>query len=501
MRILMLGWEFPPAITGGLGVACYGLARALDDLGHEVTFVLPRAADTAASPHIRLLTPQTLLNTSTAYALETDATDRPLPNTQVNDLAHVHEISFSRSDFARAIFHALPAAVGHSYASTSPYPHAVAPADRGPHAATPPVDSATKPSPTPHAEKASSEFVPTSQATTLPASPYAGDLANSTRDYARHVVALLRRMTPAEQRFDVIHAHDWLTFPAAIAAAALLDVPWIAHLHSTEFDRAGTSTHADRSIIEIEKQGLWAADRVITVSQRARETCAVRFGLDPQRIDVIYHGITPDAANPQLETPPLQQPQPEQPSTDPLVLFLGRVTSQKGPEYFIEAASKVLLKLPRARFVVAGAGDLENALVEQAKGLGIADRIFFTGFLRGPDVDRALRLADCFVMPSVSEPFGLVALEAAQRGVPVIISKQSGVAEVLHHVLKVDFWDTTDLADKILGVLRHPALAQSMAAHNTADVRLLSWSTAATRCVEAYHTIIRTHARSHPSGH
>ncbi len=481
----MLGWEFPPSIAGGLGVACYGLCRALDALGHQITFILPPAVDATASAHARVLSPSSL---TTKLGLENAGTSpSPRPQQAHADLG----VAFTRDDFQHTRFHALPAMFAHSYATGAAYPRAVIAVSHPVSERAWPL-SLEQPRPKHEGDVEPTEF--------LTAEPYVGNLHEASERYARLVVALLDSLPPEETRFDVIHAHDWLTFPAAIAASALLDRPWIAHVHSTEFDRSGGSP-ANAIIQQIERRGMQAADRVVTVSQRARDVCVEQYQIEGDRIDVLYNGVgtrdeserSPNALSTHIMG---DGPNP----ADPIVLFLGRVTAQKGPEFFLDAAAKVLQRRPRVRFVLAGSGDLEGPLADQARRLGIEKQVFFTGFLRGGDVDRALRLADCFVMPSVSEPFGLVALEAAQRGVPVIVSRQSGAAEVLRHVLKVDFWDTTDLADKILAVLNRPALAEAMARHGSSDLRHLSWTTSADRCVEIYREVVRNHVEQFASG-
>ncbi|MCE2652376.1 MAG: glycosyltransferase family 4 protein, partial [Planctomycetaceae bacterium] len=231
-------------------------------------------------------------------------------------------------------------------------------------------------------------------------------------------------------------------------------------------------------ICDVERRGLMSALRVIAVSEFTRSMCVRKYGIPAEKIDVIYNGIDNDSLQP--------HPGDGIATKDKVVLFLGRITMQKGPEYFLEAAKKVLEVMPDVKFIVAGSGDFEHRMIELAAEMGIGHRVLFTGFLRGKDVQRAFRMADCYVMPSVSEPFGIAPLEAMRADVPVIISRQSGVSEVIQHALKVDFWDTHDMANKIVAVLRHPPLGQTLREHGAIELKRLTWATTADACLEAY---------------
>jgi glycogen synthase len=439
MRILMLGWEFPPYIAGGLGVACYGLTRALDRLGHEVLFVLPRAVEGREFAHVTVVSPE---RGDSAGARASSA----MAGAQRTTVEGV-EAGFS-----------------------SPY------ADFSAHI---PGEEQVRERLLAEAEaRLAREGVPLLSEAALgaerrdpPPNPYKGDLVQATIDYALRVVAVVRK-----ERFDIVHAHDWLTFTAGIAAARMADKPLVVHVHSTECDRSGEEVN--RAVYDIERRGMFAADRVIVVSALTKSICVRQYGVSPGKVDVVYNGVEPGE--------PLPPPGARIESGDRIVLFLGRITHQKGPEYFIAAAARVLEKMANVRFVVAGSGDMYARTAELAAGAGIAEKVLFTGFLHGPDVEKIFRIADCLVMPSVSEPFGLVALEAMQHGVPVIISRQSGVSEVLTHALKVDFWDTTEMADKILAVLRRPALGDTLREHGTMEVRRLTWDGAASQCLRTY---------------
>jgi glycosyltransferase involved in cell wall biosynthesis len=300
---------------------------------------------------------------------------------------------------------------------------------------------------------------------------YGNDLVGDAERYARLCVALTRR-----EQFDVIHAHDWLTYPAGVALARVTGKPLVVHVHSTEFDRSGSNVN--QRVYDIERMGMHEATRVLCVSGLTKNICMRRYAVPESKIDVVYNGLDREAHQ------PMQGQRIE--SSDKIVLFLGRITMQKGPEYFIAAAKRVLEKVPDAKFVLAGSGDMALRMIDLAAGLGIGGKVLFTGFLRGGDIERVFKMADCYVMPSVSEPFGIAALEAISHDVPVILSKTSGAAEVLQHVLKVDFWDIDDMANKIVAVLRHPPLSSTLRQHGQMELQRLTWDDAAKRCVESY---------------
>jgi glycosyltransferase involved in cell wall biosynthesis len=234
--------------------------------------------------------------------------------------------------------------------------------------------------------------------------------------------------------------------------------------------------------------GMHCADRVVCVSQLTANICTRRYGVPADKIDVVYNGVERES----------QQPKPGQTieASDKLVLFLGRITMQKGPEYFIAAAKRVLEKVPDAKFVLAGSGDMALRMIDLAASMGIGSKVLFTGFLRGADVEKVYRMADCYVMPSVSEPFGIAALEAISHDVPVILSKTSGASEVLQHVLKVDFWDIDEMANKIVAVLKHPPLGQTLREHGHMELHRLTWDEAAKRSVASYETAVAQRAKA-----
>jgi glycosyltransferase involved in cell wall biosynthesis len=302
---------------------------------------------------------------------------------------------------------------------------------------------------------------------------YGANLFEEVKRYA-----LAARKIAEQESFDVIHAHDWLTFLAGIEAKKVSKKPLVTHVHATEFDRTGMQG-VNQHVYDIEKQGMEAADAVTPVSHFTKELIVKHYGINPDKIHVVHNAV--EFENADIEPHKLPQK---------TVLFLGRVTIQKGPDYFIDAAKKVLEVYPDVRFVVAGSGDMETDMIEKASHYGIGDKVLFTGFLRGPDIDRAYRMADVYVMPSVSEPFGLTPLEAIKNGTPAIISKQSGVSEVLKNALKVDFWDVNELANKICGVLKHKALKEELLAHEQHELGQISWDKSADTCHDVYRRVL-----------
>jgi glycosyltransferase involved in cell wall biosynthesis len=247
--------------------------------------------------------------------------------------------------------------------------------------------------------------------------------------------------------------------------------------------------NVDQRIYEIERRGMHGAIRVIAVSSLTKNLIVHHYGINEEKVAVVYNAIESNGNGMDLEQYNIHK-------DEKIVLFLGRITMQKGPEYFLAAAKKVLEVMDNVKFVMAGSGDMIRRTIEMAAGMGIGHKVLFTGFLRGNDVERVFKMADLYVMPSVSEPFGIAPLEAMSHDVPVIISKQSGVSEVLTHALKVDFWDINEMANKIIAVLRHPPLASTLRQHGSFEVRRLSWTDAAKACVSVYEE-----ARSAMNGH
>ncbi len=303
---------------------------------------------------------------------------------------------------------------------------------------------------------------------------YGQDLFEEVERYAQHASAVAQH-----EQFDIIHAHDWMTFKAGIAAKEKTKKPLVVHVHATEFDRTG-GNGIHPQVSRIEGDGMRAADKVIAVSQFTKQKIVDFYGIPEQKIEVVHNAVDF----------PVTLPRARFPTTKTVVLFLGRITLQKGPDYFIAAARRVLEHDDHFLFILAGSGDMEAQVIEQAAAGGIADRVLFTGFLRGEDVQRAYRMADIYVMPSVSEPFGITPLEAISCGVPCIISKQSGVSEVITHCLKVDFWDVEELANKIISLARSPEAQHCMRRNAAREVAALDWTDAAEQCRAIYEEML-----------
>jgi glycosyltransferase involved in cell wall biosynthesis len=401
MKVFMLGWEFPPFISGGLGTACHGLTKAMSKIGLEVVFVLPKPIDSSFSTHVTMLS--------------------PLQARGIDDL----KIDDDKLDNVR--FRAIDSLL-EPYSSPEYYKRRLEEIIKQKRLVRP-------------------EEIDISDTALVGDEHYCGDLLAEISRYAAAAVKLAQ-----QEDFEVVHAHDWMTYPAGIAVAAVMGKPLIVHVHSTEFDRSGE--HVNQVVYDIERRGMHAADKIVAVSHLTRNIIISRYGVTGEKVEVIYNGVDRDTGS------DLNFDKVGIRSDEKIVLFLGRITMQKGPEYFLLAAKKVLEVMDNVKFVMAGSGDMMGRIIEMAAAMGIGHKVLFTGFLQGEDVQKVFEMADLYVMPSVSEPFGIAPLEALNNDVPVLISKQSGVAEVLTHALKVDFWDIKEMANKILAVLRYPPLHQ-----------------------------------------
>lgn len=454
----MLGWEFPPYISGGLGTACYGLTKALDEIGVEVCFVLPTAVPVDTDSHVQFRSPTNLPGGWVART-----TSRGQPSLRQDEFEHVE-------------LHQVDARL-YPYGTPESYEEAVAELARAEESAGR-DDEPSQASPGEHALPGP----PDQRARQMPSGTFAagaglhydGDLMAQVHRYARLAVELSQK-----ESFDVIHAHDWMTFPGAMAVAAASGKALVIHIHSTEFDRAGENVN--KQIYDIERAAMHAAGRVVCVSFLTKSVISTRYGLPADRIDVVYNAVDIPRSD-QLQMRPIAR-------NEKIVLFLGRLTMQKGPEYFLRAAKKVVEKYQDVRFVVAGSGDMIAQCVREVADLKLGRYVTFTGFLHGRDVARVFSMADLYVMPSVSEPFGIAPLEALSHNVPVIISRQSGVSEVLTHVLKVDFWDIDEMANKILAILTHPPLQRALRQHGQIELRKLSWRGSAMKLLKIYQEV------------
>jgi len=292
--------------------------------------------------------------------------------------------------------------------------------------------------------------------------------------------SIVAEVIARDNEFDVIHAHDWLAYPAGIAAKRVSGKPLVIHVHATDFDRSGGSVNPQ--VYAMEKEGMDAADKIITVSNLTRSIVIEKYNIDPHKVVTVYNAVEPLSTDEKIKL--------KKGVDEKIVTFLGRITMQKGPEYFVEAANLVLQKMDHVRFVMAGSGDMMNAMIKRAAELKITDRFHFTGFLKGDDVFDMFHMSDVFVMPSVSEPFGIVPLEAMQSNVPVIISYQSGVSEILKYAIKIDYWDTYAMADAIYGLINYPALHSMFKEYGKVEVDNLLWRTSAKKVRNIYREVI-----------
>jgi glycogen synthase len=419
MKTFMLGWEFPPNISGGLGTACYGLTKAMDKLGIKVTFVLPKG------------------------------TGNPAGSVKTVGASEVCSVALSEQ-FINTRFHVI---------SSNLRPYAG-------------VGSKAQQNFAQHNCKALLELANTGHL--LGPDNYTGDILTAVSQYADRAVLI-----SFGEDFDVVHAHDWMTYPAGEAVSRQNNRPLVVHVHSTEFDRSGE--HVNQAVYDIERKGMHAAAKVITVSNLTKDTVVKRYGVPADKVEVVYNAVEHNGDG--VCHIPVEK-------KDKIVLFLGRITMQKGPEYFLAAAKKVLQVVDNVKFVMAGSGDMMNKIIELAASMGIGNKVLFTGFLTGEDVNRAYKMADLYVMPSVSEPFGISSLEAMNRNVPVLMSKQSGISEVVTHALKVDFWDIDEMANKMIAVLKRPQLKTTLSKNGFHESNKFNWEDSAAKIKNIYEEVI-----------
>ncbi|OGM59715.1 hypothetical protein A2955_03915 [Candidatus Woesebacteria bacterium RIFCSPLOWO2_01_FULL_37_19] len=315
---------------------------------------------------------------------------------------------------------------------------------------------------------------------------YGKDASSSPFDFISGALRYAENVSDIVKKYhsDIIHSHDWLTYPAAIAAKELSRKPMLAHIHSTEIDRTG-GHYPNPIVYKIEKDGFENADKVLSVSKYTKNILIDDYAINPNKIDVIYNAIDKVSIG---NLPPALTEMKN--LGYKVVLFLGRITLMKGPEYFVRAAKRVLEFEKKTIFVVTGSGDMLERMITEATYSGILDKFIFTGFLRGEEKDRIMQAADLFVMPSVSEPFGIVPLEVISNRTPVILSRQCGVSEILNHVLKVDFWDIEEIANKIISVIRYRCLHDDLVNESGKELVNISWDKAAEKCIGIYNQFV-----------
>ena len=308
---------------------------------------------------------------------------------------------------------------------------------------------------------------------------YCKDLIEEVYRYS-----LLAKDIASQIDHDIIHTHDWMTFPSGIEAKKVSGKPFITHIHSTEFDRCG-GYQINPAVFKIEKEGIQKADRAIAVSNFTKDKVLEGCRIDENKIDVIYNAINKKEFEDTFDNKNFFNLNGKK-----IVLFLGRLTLHKGPDYFLRAAKKVLDRNKDVVFMISGSGDMEYQVIEEASRLGIADNVLFTGFLRGEQLKKIYKMANLYIMPSVSEPFGITPLESLASGTPVIISKQSGISEILNNCLKVDFWDTNEMANKILAVLENEELEECLAENGFSEIDKFNWGDVAEKIIGVYERAI-----------
>ncbi|MFJ1435384.1 glycosyltransferase family 4 protein [Capnocytophaga canimorsus] len=427
VKVLMFGWEFPPHISGGLGTACYGIAKGLAKHNVNVLFVMPKAGGDEDSSVAQII------NASDVEMLQ--------------NMENIEEF-WKNINFMEIGSNLVPYLDPETFAR-----------EREAYLKT-------------GENKETISFRNKFQFS----GKYGANLMEEVYRYA-----LVAGTVAKNHQFDVIHAHDWLTYSAGIVAKKLSGKPLVVHVHATEYDRGGEHNR-NTLVYDIEKHGMEAADVVVTVSNWTRNIVVEKYGINPEKVITVHNAVDFSAETTEKE---------ERGVKEKIVTFLGRITLQKGPEYFVEAAAKVLKRTPNVRFVMAGSGEKMNPLVRRVAQLGIGTKFHFTGFLKGGEVQRMFRYSDVYVMPSVSEPFGISPLEAMRSGVPTIISKQSGVAEVLDHAIKVDYWDIDALADAIHGILSYPTLAEYMSREGYDEVNQLKWENASLKLKTIYEKLVK----------
>lgn len=418
----MFGWEFPPHITGGLGTACFGLTKGLLHQGVEVIFVVPKAYGDENQQAVSLV----------------NASD-----VSIDIKNSIYEDYWDNISYIEVGSNLVP------YMSPDEFYNII--------------------------NKKEQTGSSTQESILSKTYQFSGKYGQYLMEEV-HRYALVAGTIAYQNNFDVIHAHDWLTYPAGIAAKKISKKPLIIHVHATEFDRSGENVN--QTVYDIERQGMEYADHIIAVSNLTRNIIIERYGISPEKVFTVHNAVEPSTRSDYYFE--------EKHVKEKIVTFLGRVTFQKGPDYFVEAAYKVLQKDSNVRFVMAGSGDMLNRMIRRVAELRISNKFHFTGFLDAENVDKMFSMSDVYVMPSVSEPFGISPLEAMRSNVPVVISKQSGVSEVLKYALKIDFWDIDAMADAIYGLLHYDALSKMFVRYGKDEVDNMKWDNAAKSVKDLY---------------
>lgn len=417
MKALMFGWEFPPHILGGLGTASYGLTKGMAlQPDMQITFVIPKPYGDEDQSFLKIIG---ACNVPVVWK----ENNWDYVNQRIGNVMHPDEYFWLRN--------------GIKYNFNRIYTN-----DLGC------IDFSGR---------------------------YPDNLIEEISNYEAVASVLAHQL-----EFDIIHSHDWLTYPAGVFAKQISGKPLVIHVHATDFDRSRGQVNP--TVYAIEKRGMDAADHIMTVSELTRRTVIEKYNQDPAKVTTVHNAVEPLSDSETFTKTPRK---------DKVVTFLGRITMQKGPEYFVEAAHLVLQKTKGVRFVMAGSGDMMNAMIDLAAKRGISDRFHFTGFLKGRQVHEMLAESDVYIMPSVSEPFGISPLEAMQVGTPSIISKQSGCAEILTHAIKTDYWDIDAMADAIYSIVKNPSMYKSLRELGREEVNNIKWYDAGLKVRGIYDSVMR----------
>lgn len=418
MKALMFGWEFPPHILGGLGTASYGLTKGMAlQPDMDITFVMPKPRGDEDQSFLRII----------------GACHVPIVWKDVS-WEYVQEKLGKFMD--PQLYFDLR---DHIYADFSYFPTN---------------------------ELGCIEF----------SGRYPDNLMEEINNYSIVAGVIARTLN-----FDIIHSHDWLTYPAGIHSKTICGKPMVIHVHATDFDRSRGKVNP--RVYSIEKDGMDHSNHIITVSNLTRNTVIEKYYQDPGKVTTVHNAVEPLCSEIEAITS-------KKGVKDKVITFLGRITMQKGPEYFVEAAAKVLSKTKNVRFVMAGSGDMMNQMIRLVAQRGISDHFHFTGFMKGSQVYEVLKSSDVYVMPSVSEPFGISPLEAMQCGVPTIISKQSGCAEILNKAIKVDYWDIEALSDAMYSIITYDSMYQFLQVEGKNEVDQITWEKAGWKVREIYNHLV-----------
>jgi len=439
MRVLVLTWEFPPLIAGGMGMACYGMISALLNKGVEVDLILPTKE-------------------FVYFPLRVCEDVDKLPVKFIDESLQKEFESVKFKDIQEKL----------EYIGITEHPETYWS-----------QESATV------LFKEMKNLYETERVETIEKGKVWRDLASNLsgeEDIFKKVqeFTLRAERLAALIQFDVIHAHDWLTYPAGMLLKKLTNKPLVVHVHATEFDRAGGT--GNEKIHKIEHAGMIYADSVIAVSKYTAQMIMSRYMIDTAKIQIIHNAYTVQAG---------ANSEKCRLFSGPTILFLGRITLQKGPDYFLEVADKVLESHPEARFIMAGTGDMGRKLIRKSAALRLKNRFLFSGFLNRNQVDTILRASDIYMQPSVSEPFGIAPLEAMAYGVTAIISKQSGVAEIVKNAFKIDFWDVDRMAETLIYLIENPAVREEMSRKGSEEVHRIQWSSVAEKLIVLYADIMK----------